>query len=190
MASSSVISLSTTQRRRLQVLIRAPDTTPRVRLRATILLLSARGTGGEEIAQTLGVTRRTVSNTRTRWREGGLRGLDDRPHPGRPPRADAAYRALLRHAVERDPRKFGYAFTRWTAPRLAAHLAGRTGVSLSAARVAEVLRDENFVWRRTRHTLRNLQDPDEIQRAHRKLLRLKRGVSRPARSSSSGTATA
>ncbi len=74
MAIDPVISLSSAQRQRLQALIRASDTSPRVRVRATVLLLSARGTGGAEIAETLGITRRTVTNTRARWREGGLRG--------------------------------------------------------------------------------------------------------------------
>ena len=158
-------------------------------MRATALLMSARGVGGEEIAATLGVTRRTVTNIRARWAELGLAGLSDRPRAGRPPRAGKAYRAALRRTVRRDPRKLGYAFTRWTAPRLAAHLARQMGVPLTAKRVAALLREEGFVWRRTKRTLRNLQDPVEVERTRRLLARLKRGPSRRAPGSSCGSAT-
>lgn len=102
MTTDVVVALSSAQRQRLQALIRAPDTAPRVRLRATIVLMSARGTGGEEIAQTLGITRRTVTNIRARWRAQGLRGLSDRPHPGRPPSADVGDREGC-EALGEDP---------------------------------------------------------------------------------------
>jgi transposase len=45
------------------------------RRRALIVLLSAAGESGERIAATLGVTRRTVANARTRWQRRGLRAL-------------------------------------------------------------------------------------------------------------------
>jgi transposase len=172
----------------MQALLRQPGAAPRVQVRIAALLMSARGVGGEEIAVTLGITRRTVTNLRARWNAEGMRSLVDRPRSGRPARADASYRAALRRAVRRDPRRMGYTFTRWTAPRLAAHLAHETGVSLSAPRVAALLHQAQFVWRRTKRTLRNLQDPEEVERDRRRLLRLKKTPSRAARTSSSGTA--
>ena len=189
MESDPPVHLTAAQRRRLQALLRDANASPRVHVRATVLLLSARGVGGEEIAQTLGLTRRTVTNLRARWRMQGLRGLADRSRSGRPPRADAAYRAALRRVVRRSPRAFGYVFARWTAPRLAAHLKRQTRVKLSAARVAALLRADGFVWRRTRHTLRNLQEPVVVRRALRQLRRIKRGSCGPTPGSSSGTAT-
>jgi transposase len=190
MESDPPVHLTSAQRQRLQDLLGQPNASPRVQVRVATLLMSARGVGGEEIARTLGITRRTVSNIRARWNTRGLRGLADRPRSGRPARADAAYRAALRHTVRRDPRTFGYAFTRWTAPRLAAHLARQTGIALSAPRVAALLRAADFVWRRTKLTLRNLQDADEVARARRMLLRLKKGRAHPAPGSSCGSAMA
>ena len=189
MDPDALIRLTAAQRRRMQELLRQPGASPRVHLRIMALLMSARGTGGEEISLTLGVTRRTITNIRARWNARGMSSLIDRPRTGRPARAGATYRAALRRAVQRDPRKMGYAFTRWTAPRLAAHLARQTGVSMSSPRVAALLREEKFVWRRTKRTLRNLQDPTEVERARQRLLRVKRGPSRPARSSNCGSAT-
>lgn len=190
MPAARVVQLSTRQKERLQSLLRAPGTSPQEALRATVLLLSDAGHGAEDIALTLGVTRRTVTNARSRWQAEGLRGLRDRSRSGRPRLADDSYRALLRRTVERDPREFGYAFTRWTAPRLASHLAEQTGVSLSSARVASLLRQQDFVWRRTRHTLRNLQDEQAIAHAQHALRRFKKGLCATAPASSCGSATA
>ena len=186
----ATIHLTARQRQRLQEMVRALNASPRVRIRATVLLMSAQGQGGDAIAQTLGITRRTVTNTRARWLCQGLRGLVDRPHRGRPPRADARYRALLRRTVRRDPRALGYAFTRWTAPRLAAYLAQCTGVRVTASRVAALLHQDHFVWRRTRHTLRNLQDPVAVQRAEHALGRFKKGLYDPTPGLNCGTAMA
>lgn len=189
MGHDELIRVTAAQRRRLQAIVQGSVDDARARLRATVILMSAEGSGGELIARTLGVTRRTVTNTRTRWREHGLAGLSDRPRSGRPPLADASYRATLRRLVERDPRTLGYAFARWTAPRLGAHMATVSGVQLSTSQLLRLLHGQEFVWRRTKRTLRNLQDPAAIARAHRQLKRLKRGLSRPIARTNSGTAT-
>lgn len=87
MATDPPIRLTSSQRQRMQQLLRQPGTAPRVHVRIAALLMSARGVGGEEIAVTLGITRRTVTNLRARWKAEGMRGLIDRPCSGRPPRA-------------------------------------------------------------------------------------------------------
>ncbi|MHC4340396.1 MAG: helix-turn-helix domain-containing protein [Planctomycetota bacterium] len=159
-------------------------------LRVTRSVMSHAGHSGREIADLLGITRRTVSNTRRRWREGGLEGLAAVPSPGRPPLADAAYVRRLLRVVERDPRSLGYAFARWTAPRLAAYMAEETGIEITAGWVAEILKAHGYVWRRTKRTTRNLQDPEAVSRARRRLLALKKGRHSPPRTSSSGLPTA
>ncbi|MFE8596628.1 helix-turn-helix domain-containing protein [Archangium violaceum] len=53
-------------------------------LQATIILLSAQGQSAAGIAQTLGLTTRTVYEWRRRWRQRGVRGLADSPRSGRP----------------------------------------------------------------------------------------------------------
>lgn len=78
------------------------------------------------------MTPRTVHGCRHRWRALQLEGLSDAPRSGRLPRVDAAYLALLVRTVERDPRKLGSAFARWTCGRLATYLKDLTGVGVSA----------------------------------------------------------
>lgn len=184
------VRVTAAQRRRLQAIVRGGDDGGKARLRATVILMSADGHGGEQIAATLGVTRRTVTNIRTRWRQHRLAGLADRPRSGRPALASAAYRAELRRVVEQDPRSFGYAFARWTAPRLAAHLARVLSIRLSGSQVLRLLRRDDFVWRRTKRTLRNLQDPAEVAQAQTMLEGLKRRVFRGAVGTNSGSPTA
>ena len=177
------------ERRRLQQLAHSEREKRATRRRALVVLMSHAGQSGREIADLLGITRRTVSNTRRRWREHGLEGLAAVPSPGRPPLADAAYVRRLLRVVERDPRTLGYAFARWTAPRLAAYMAEETGIEISGGWVAEILKAHGYVWRRTKRTTRNLHDPETVARARRRLLRPKRGRRSPERSSSSGSPT-
>lgn len=189
MSTDGPVRVTALQRRRLQAIVRSTDASPRARQRATVILMSAEDMGGEEIARTLGVTRRTVTNIRTRWRLRGLPGLQDRPRSGRPPLADEAYRTELRRVVELDPRSLGYAFVRWTAPRLSAHLAKRSGVHLSTSQLFRLLHGQRFVWRRTKRTLRNLQDAAAVAQTQDLLARLKKKPLRRMRPSNSGSAT-
>ncbi|MHC4225616.1 MAG: IS630 family transposase [Planctomycetota bacterium] len=188
--SAPGLRVTRSERRRLQKLAHSEQEKRATRRRALVVLMSHAGHSGREIADLLGITRRTVSNTRRRWREGGLEGLAAVPSPGRPPLADAAYVRRLLRVVERDPRSLGYAFARWTAPRLAAYMAEETGIEITAGWVAEILKAHGYVWRRTKRTTRNLQDPEAVSRARRRLLALKKGRHSPPRTSSSGLPTA
>jgi len=177
------------ERRRLQRIAQSDREKPATRTRAMVVLLSHAGQSGQAIADLLGITRRTVTNTRGRWREHRFEGLCDAPRSGRPPLADAAYVRRLVRAVERDPRDLGYAFARWTAPRLAVYMAEETGIEITAGWVAEILKAHGYVWRRTKRTTRNLQDPEAVSRARRRLLRLKRGRRSQTPTSNSGLPT-
>lgn len=184
------VKLRKCERQRLQRIAKSEQDKPATRARAMVVLLSDAGQGGRAIADLLGIARRTVTNTRKRWREQRFEGLYDAPRSGRPPVADGAYVRRLLRAVDRDPRDLGYAFVRWTAPRLAAYLAEETGVEITAGWLGEILKAHGYVWRRTKQTTRNLQDPMAVSRARRRLLRLKKGRSSATRTSSSGSPTA
>jgi len=95
----------------------------------------------------------TVRHWLDRYQAEGDTGLRDRPRSGRPRKADSAARALIRHWVERPPAESGYRFSSWTAATLAAHLASRGGVHLSAATMRRVLHALSYRWRRPRHLL-------------------------------------
>jgi transposase len=132
-----------------------------VALRATVVLLSAQGQSAASIAATLGLTVRTVYECRRRWRQQGLRGLEDAPRSGRPRQVESTYLQLLLRTVESDPRQLDFAFTRWTRSRLAEYLRQRTGIAVSPEWVGHLLREHGYVWRRAKPTTRNLREEGE-----------------------------
>ncbi len=132
-----------------------------VALRATVVLLSAQGQSAASIAATLGLTVRTVYECRRRWRQQGLRGLEDAPRSGRPRQVESTYLQLLLRTVESDPRQLDFAFTRWTRSRLAEYLRQRTGIAVSPEWVGHLLREPGYVWRRAKPTTRNLREEGE-----------------------------
>ena len=56
----------------------------RLVLRARIVLSAARGGQNRDIARELGTREATVSKWRSRFHQAGLKGLQDKPRPGKP----------------------------------------------------------------------------------------------------------
>jgi transposase len=129
-----------------------------------------------QIAQGFTVTSATLINWKHRWLKRRHFGLADAPRSGRPSKADARYVKELLRVVRRDPRELRYAFTRWTAPRLAQYLGEETGVWLTPQWITELLRTHGIVWRKTKRTIRNLQKRAATERARKALQRLKKGL--------------
>jgi transposase len=86
--------------------------------RARIVLLSADGVTGREIAQRVGCSEQTVVAWRARYAASGLAGLDDAPRSGRPRRVDDAMRyAILTKTLQEPPEDLGV--THWSSRLLA-----------------------------------------------------------------------
>lgn len=153
------IQLTLQERRKLQEISRDSNEPSRARTRATMILMSAEAMGAKKIAKATGACKRVVHDARLRWRSQAYEGLYDRPHTGRPRRANDRYLRLLSRVVQTDPRKLGYSFAHWTAPRLAEYMKQQSGVGLCDDRVRILLKSLGFVWRKTKLTIRNLQDP-------------------------------
>jgi transposase len=97
-----------------------------------------------------------------RFVAGGSAALVDAPRSGRPPKADAAYRAALVQAVETAPRTLGLEVDVWTAARLSTYLAQQTGTAIAPGWLRALLAQERFVCGRPKHTLHQLQDADAV----------------------------
>jgi transposase len=181
------LQLSWGERRTLQKLVR--HSKGRSSLHIMAVLLSDAGLTASEIGQALGLAIRTVHRLRTAWRRSGTAGLLLRPQPGRPPLVTAEYLELLLSIVERDPREQGYAFTRWTAPRLAQFLYERTGIRVTPAWIAELLRTHGYVWRKSKLTLRNLgnEGKKKMRASASSACKAAFGVTRADSSSGTGT---
>lgn len=160
------------------------DKRAEVRHRATAIHLLHQGRKPQEVAEMLAVTLGSIYKWHQRWRTQGLDGLADLPRSGAPPKADEAYWQRLAVVLETEPQALGYPFTIWTAKRLAAHMAQETGVQLSISRLRTVLRERGYVYRRPKHDLKSLQDPQARVAAEAWLQDLKKAPSLANSSSS------
>jgi transposase len=118
--------------------------------RARVILLSAEGLSGAEIARRVGCSPEQVSRLRGRWAREGINGLFERPKTGR---KDHALPVELVHrivALATSPPPAGR--SRWTA-RLLGRVAG-----CSFSSVAKVLREHDLKPHRSR-TFKVSRDP-------------------------------
>ena len=141
------------------------DKRPEVRQRAMGLRLLHEGKPPKEVAEFLSVSQPTVYDWHHRWHRQGVEGLANRPKTGRPVKANQSYVELLEQVVERDPQDLGYAFSIWTTERLRLHLKAKTGIELKPTQFRALLKENDFVYRRPKHDLTNLQDATARQAA-------------------------
>jgi len=188
MSSPLIVRLTRFQRKFLKRQRRRARSN-RARDRITAMLLLAAGVPMLKILESLSITRTTLLRWKHRWLKRRLFGFEDAERSGRPPKATSRYVQAMLRLVPRDPREFGYVFTRWTAPRLAQYLGETTGIWLTPAWVSELLRQHGIVWRKTKRTIRNLQNRAAKKRAQKALRRLKKGLCDPEPITNSGSPT-
>jgi transposase len=152
--------------------------------RATGLRLLHYGHDSATVAEMLMVALSTVYGWHERWKQNGLAGLQDRSKRGRPPVADAEYCQLLEEALSQEPEAYGYPFAIWTLGRLRAHLAERTGKTLSSERFRALMAKLGYVYRRPKRDLSRLQDKTAHAQAEALLEELKKGQGKTILSSS------
>ena len=147
----------------------------RIVRRAQMIRLSAEGKIASQIAALWDVTGEAVRRTIHRFNAEGIAGLADKPRQGRPPKKTDRYVALLKEVVETNPRDLGYPFSSWTLERLREHLARQTHIVLSPAYLSQVMADNDIVYRRPKHSMEHLRDPQEYDEKKAFLEFVKRG---------------
>jgi len=127
------------------------------RRRAQALLGIAEGSDVGEVAELLEVSRQTVYNWLSRFRERAeldLRArLLDAPRLGRPRAASGTVDGLVAAVIDGDPRKFGYHATVWTAPLLSRYLRDHHAIEVSDRTVSRAIDRLGIRWKRPRHEL-------------------------------------
>ena len=152
-------------------------TQPEVRQRSTAIHLLHQQHKPEQVADMMAVSMGCVYQWHRRWREYGIDGLKNRPKSGRPANADDNYCQLLEELLANEPSDYGYAFAFWTADRLREHLRQKTGIKLSNRRFRVLMKKKGYVYRRPKHDLTDLQDPEAVDRAKELLEWVKKPVS-------------
>jgi transposase len=140
----------------------------------TIVIMSAAGRTVSSIARELGCSTGTVDNVRSAYRKRGIEGLFPSKSSGRPPRADARYRKVLRETIVTPPGALGYAFSVWSIGRLNAHLAKVTGKRFAEEHLRRMLHQEGFSFQRPKHTMKGKRDEAAYLRAAAQLKTLKK----------------
>ena len=147
----------------------------RVVRRVQVIRLSARGMPPHEIARVLDRSWSGVRKTINRFNREGMASLVDKPGRGRPRKAGDHYVAPLKEAVRQSPRDPGYVFNAWTPDRLREHLALKTRVILSNARLSALMRENHIVYRRPKHGMSHLRDQAEYDEKKALLAFVKKG---------------
>jgi len=130
--------------------------TPAERTRCQIILLSHQGYTPSAIATIVRVNPTTVRGTLHRYEREGLRGLQRRPIPGRPPKVTPAWERLLLRLIEQGPRRVGVQRTARTAPALRTYLGEQTGIPVSEETVRIYLHRHGYVTGRPTWTVQHL----------------------------------
>lgn len=175
-----VRALASRETRELQQLIRSsPDA--RVVRRAQIIRLSARGRSPDEIADILERSRSGICKIINRFNTEGFPSLADKHRGGRPRKTNDRYVSLLKQAVQANPRDLGYPFSCWTLERLREHLARRTKIILSLPPLSRLMAEHRIVYRRPKHGMTHLRDPQEYDEKKAFLEFVKKGRCSPPR---------
>lgn len=137
------------------------------RERASIVLASNTGMSAPEIARMWLTDESHVRKVIHDFNERGLDSLDPDYRGGRPRRITAAQRARIVAVAGVRPDIQGVPLTRWSLPRLAAHLQGQ-GLEISPAHLGRVLAEAGLSFQRTR-SWKASPDPDYETKAERVL---------------------
>lgn len=150
----SRLSLTSSQRRRLQRQLHHTHAAHLYR-RTLALLEVSRGQPVAQVAQSLGVTRRSIYYWIEHYREAfDPTALVDDDRPGRPSLWTEDLTALLRTLlVDHTPDQLGYSAVEWTAALLQEHLEQCTGQQLSETTIRRELHGLGYVWKRSRYAL-------------------------------------
>ena len=150
--SATQVELSPEDAETLQRWCRASTTEQRLSLRARMVLAAGRKESTTRIARREKVRAATVSRWRRRYAQGGLRGLQDAPRPGRRRRyGEATQQRVLKQLDQPPPR--GYA--RWNgrllaealvdvSPRQVWRILSRQGIQLARRRSWCISTDPEF----------------------------------------------
>ncbi|MFE4336768.1 helix-turn-helix domain-containing protein [Streptomyces sp. NPDC056831] len=124
-AAARPISPTATERHRLKRAAWGHKTEHRLRVRAQIVLLAARGLPNALVAERVGVHVDTVHIWRSRLAELGMPGLADRKRTGRPPSFTPLQAAQVKALACQLPAETGAPLSRWSTPELAREAAAR-----------------------------------------------------------------
>ncbi|MGX4695210.1 IS630 family transposase [Streptomyces sp. JNUCC 63] len=142
-APARPIALTASERKRLKTMAYGHKTEHRIRQRAQIVLLAARGRPNARIAREMGLHLDTVRTWRGRFAEHRLPALSDRKRSGRPATFTPLQSAQVKALACQLPAESGTPLSRWSCPELACEVAARAiADTISASTVRRWLKED------------------------------------------------
>lgn len=174
---SSVINLTAEEREYLETQTRARTIQAQTVNRARILLLKADGCSIDDIADKVGINRKSVMLCLNKYAEGGVENaLFDAPGRGRNAEITDDEKAWIINIACQKPKDFGYSAETWTYARLTAHVnknaetAGFTRLStIHKSTIHTILDEAEIKPFRIKYYCEN-RDPDFDGKMHNVLL--------------------
>src|SRR5438105_9813296 len=120
----------------------------RVFRRAQAVREVVKGQRVQTVSDTLHFTYSALRKWVHRFAAQGVKGLMDRPRPGRPPTVTGALAHHLDRLVDQDPLQHGALHSQWSCQELATVLAHQTGVQVSRESVRVVLKKKDISYSR------------------------------------------
>jgi transposase len=120
-----------------------------------------------EIADLVGVHLSSVKRWRQAWREGGVKALAARPHPGPATKLSAEQKEKLVVLLKAGPLAAGYRTDLWTCRRVAEVVRKTFRVSYHADHVGRILHDLGFTPQKPQRVARE-QDAEAVERWRKK----------------------
>ena len=174
---SSIINLTAEEREYLEMQTRARTIQAQTVNRARILLLKADGCSIDDIADKVGINRKSVMLCLNKYAEGGVENaLFDAPGRGRNAEITDDEKAWIINIACQKPIDFGYAAENWTYAKLTSHInknaeaAGYTRLStIHKSTVHSILDEAEIKPFRIKYYCEN-RDPDFDSKMHNVLL--------------------
>jgi transposase len=154
------VRLLTESQRHTLAEIMKHEATPRARVRAHGILLSAQGMRIKEIAKIYQVDRDTVATWIKKWEQHGMASLYDKPRSGRPPKLTPEEQDLARQYIKEEPRCLKQVVER---------LHQKTAKRLSISSLKRLAKKARLRWKRVRKSWKSLRDPEEFAKCQREL---------------------
>jgi transposase len=120
-----------------------------------------------EIADLVGVHLSSVKRWKRAWKDGGLRALAAKPHPGPSPKLSADQKRKLVDLLKAGPAAAGYRTDLWTCRRVAEVVRKTFRVAYHADHVGRILHDLGFTPQKPQRIARE-QDATAVERWRKK----------------------
>lgn len=161
------VQLTLEEDNRLCILEQQPGIHPKVRLRAQVVRLSAKGWTIPQLAEHVRRHPESIRQDLLRWERQGVAGLADGTAPGKAPSIAPEMEEFLHQKLAEE--------RTWNCTTLAEAMAEGFGVRIGREALRLKLHALGYRWKRTRYVPMKKPDPEAEAMARQELEALKRG---------------